>query len=65
MTPVCFDKQTFVWIDKFDDSVSAARQAIVTAVVEADGEDGTFVDGHFHNARVGNVHLKRPPWLSL
>ena len=54
-----------MWIDKFDDSVSAARQAIVTAVVEADGEDGTFVDGHFHNARVGNVHLKRPPWLSL
>ena len=56
--PVSFDQQAFVWIEKLDDSVCAARKAVVPAVVETDGQNGTFVNGHFHNASVGNVHMK-------
>jgi hypothetical protein len=52
-----------VWIEKFDHSVCAARKAVVPAVVETDGQDGTFVNGHFHNASVGNVHLTHSIWL--
>ncbi len=43
-------------VEEFDDSVSSAGQTIVTTVIEAHGQDGPLVDGHFHDTGIGNVH---------
>ncbi len=44
-------------VEQLDNSVRAAGDAIVAAVVEAHRQDGPFVNRHLCNTRIGYIHL--------
>ncbi len=46
-------------VEQFDDSVCAAGETVVAAVVKTHRQHRSLVNGHFSNTRIRNVHIQR------